>query len=399
MVALRYPSPAGEHGRANEGAAVNASGAPLRIAHLTTVDMSLALLLATELEVDVDAGHDVLAISAPGPYVAQVEALGVRHVPIESLTRAWDPAADARAARELARVLRRLRPDVLHTHNPKTGILGRVLGRVLRVPVVVNTCHGLWAGPEDRALKRALVYGAEALAARCSHAELYQNDTDRRTLRWAVPARRARTVGNGIDLDRFRPDAEARAKLRADLGVGDTDVLVAGVGRRVAEKGIAEFAAAARALAGRARFVWVGPDDPDKPDALRVAEEGVEFLGLRHDMPAVYAAADVFVLPSWREGFSRSAMEAAACGCALVLSDIRGCREVGRHGEHVLLVPARDPGALTAAVAELLADDALRARLAAAAEQHAHATFDQRRIARQSLETYAAVARRKALAW
>lgn len=372
-------------------------GRPLRVAHLTTVDMSLSLLLATELRVDVEAGFDVFGLSTPGPYVSDVTALGVTHVPLPALTRAWDPRRDLAASGELTRVLRRLRLDVLHTHNPKTGVLGRILGRLVGVPVVVNTCHGLWIAPSDRPAKKLAVLGAEAFAGQFSHAELYQNDTDRTTLsRWV---RRQRTVGNGVDLGRFMPDPAARAQVRAELGVTDDDVLVGGVGRLVAEKGVAEYAATARALAGRARFVWVGPVDDDKPDAVRDAQDGVELLGLRADMAAVYAALDVFVLPSYREGFSRSGMEAAASGVASVLTDIRGCREVGRDGQSLLLVPPRDAGALTAAVARLIDDAELRARLGSAARGRALAAFDQRGVAAASIQTYAAVARRRGLAW
>lgn len=375
------------------------AGRALRVAHLTTVDISLALLLATELRAGVERGWDVVGISSAGPWVERVTGLGVRHVAVGSLTRSWDLRRDAAAARELAAVLRRLKPDVLHTHNPKTGVLGRVLGRLLGIPVVVNTCHGLWAPPTDSPGKRALVYGIEALAARCSDAELYQNDDDRRTMAWAVPARRSRTVGNGVDLRRFEPDPQARGRVRAELEVADDELLVGGVGRQVAEKGIAEFGAAARALARRARFVWVGPDDPDKPDALGEAEAGVRFLGLRHDLPAIYAAMDVFVLPSYREGLSRSAMEAAASGRAMVLSDIRGCREIGGHEREVLLVPAGDAAALTAAIARLLDDPGLRERLGQAARRRALAAFDQHDVAALSASTYAEVARRKELAW
>ena len=377
-------------------------GRPLRVAHLTTVDMSLHLLLATELKVDLEAGFETYGISAPGPYVERLEAVGVRHEPLPALTRAWNPRADAAAARELLAVLRRLRPDVLHTHTPKTGVLGRVLGRAARVPVVVNTCHGLWAQAHDPLARRALVLGAEAFAARFSHAELYQNGEDRRTLARAVPGRRSRVVGNGVDLTRFTADpagrAADRAAIRAALGVADGELLVAGVGRQVAEKGIREYAEAARALAGRARFVWIGPADPDKPDALARAD-GVEFLGPRDDMPAVYAALDVFVLPSHREGFSRSAMEAAAGGLPMVLSDIRGCREIGTHDEHLLLAPAGDARALTAALDRLLGEPGLRDRLGGAASRRAAEHFDQRAVARVSLETYAAVARVKGLPW
>jgi glycosyltransferase involved in cell wall biosynthesis len=372
---------------------------PLRLGHLTTVDMSLALLLATELQVDVEEGFDVYGISAPGPYVDDVESFGVTHVPIPSFTRAWDLRRDAAAARELWSTLRRLDLDVLHTHTPKAGVLGRVLGRLARVPVVVNTCHGLWAGPDDGAVRKAFVYGLEGMAARWSHAELFQNGDDRRTLRWAVPAGRGRVVGNGVDLGRFRFDAAGRAALRAEWDVAHGELLVGGVGRRVAEKGIVELAEVARRLADRARFVWVGPADEDKPDAVvRVGPE-LRFVDARDDMPAVYSAFDVFVLPSHREGFSRSAMEAAACGRPMVLSDIRGCREIGTDGDELVLVPPHDVDRLEQAIARVLADAELRMRLGLAAEQRARRTFDQRAVARLSIDAYREVARRRGLQW
>ena len=372
---------------------------PLRVAHLTTVDMSLALLLGTELQVDVSAGCQTFGISAPGRFVPEIEGLGVRHVAVPSLTRAWDPRRDLAAVRELARVLRRLRPDVLHTHNPKTGVIGRVLGRALGVPVVVNTCHGLWASADDRWRRRLPVYAAEVAASYFSGAELYQNATDLATLRRWLWGRDLRVVGNGVDLARFGPSPEARARARAEIGVDDDTVLVGGVGRLVAEKGIREFAAVARRLAGTATFCWAGPEDRDKADALSADLDGVRFLGEWRDMPALYNAYDVFVLPSYREGFSRSAMEAAACGTAMVLSDIRGCREIGQDGREVVLVPPRDPEALGAAVGRLVADPEERDRLGQAACTRARAEFDQRRIARASLEAYVDVARRQGLDW
>lgn len=374
-------------------------GRPLRVAHLTTVDMSLALLLPVELAADVEAGLDVIGISAPGPYVERVTGLGVRHVAVRSLTRAWEPLADLRAVGELGRTIRGLRLDVLHTHNPKTGVLGRMLGRLTGVPVVVNTCHGLWAGAGDSTAKRTLVYGAEAIASWFSDAELFQNADDHQVLSRWTPRRRSRVVGNGTDLTAFGVDVAARRRVRADLGVADDEVLVGGVGRLVAEKGIREFITAAGQLTDRARFVWIGPADADKPDALTSSEGPVEFLGERADMPAVYNALDVFVLPSYREGFSRSAMEAAATGRAMILSDIRGCREIGTHGEHLLLAPPRDADALGAAIESLVTDKATRDRLGAAARQRALAEFDQRWVATASLQAYAEVARRKGLGW
>lgn len=375
-------------------------GRPLRVAHLTTTDMSLALLLETELRIDVASGLETFGLSAPGDFVRRVEDLGVRHISIPGLTRSWQPTADGRAAVQLTRVLRRLSLDVLHTHNPKTGVLGRMLGRVCRVPVVVNTCHGLWISPSNRALRRGLVLAAEGVSAWMSHVELYQNADDQAAMRWAVSPSRSRLVGNGIDVARFRAAGTGdRARVRAELGIGPEDLLVGGVGRLVAEKGVLEFAGAARALAGKARFVWVGPTDEAKADAIREELDGVTLLGAREDMPALYSALDMFVLPSHREGFSRSAMEAAAAGLPMVLSDIRGCREIGEHERHLLLVPPRDQSALVEAIGRLCSDSALRSRLGGAASSRANCEFDQREVACASLRVYAEVAERRGLGW
>jgi glycosyltransferase involved in cell wall biosynthesis len=374
-------------------------GRPLRVVHLTTVDMSLELLLGTELSADVAAGLETYGMSAPGPYVPAVEARGVRHVPIPALTRTWSPPGDARAGVEIVAALRRLRPDVLHTHNPKTGVLGRFAGRALGIPVVVNTCHGLWTHPTQRSWVRAAVLLAEGLSAAVSHAELYQNGEDARTLsRWACG--RQRVVGNGVDLSRFVADAALGRAVRKELGVDDEVVLVGGVGRVTAEKGIREFAEVARALASdRVRFVWVGPEEDGLTAAWFSFPQEVRHLGVRSDMTALYTALDVFVLPSYREGFSRAGMEAAAVGKAMVLSDIRGCRELGRDGVELVLVPPRDVNALRDAVRRLIDDPGLCSSLAAAARKRALEAFDQVHVAEQSIRSYAWVAERRGLGW
>lgn len=360
----------------------------LRIAHLTTVDMSLALLLGTELEVDVAEGHRVFGISAPGPYVDRVEALGVTHVPVTHLTRSWSPVDDLRAFIELFRSIRRLRLDVLHTHTPKAGVMGRIAGRLAGVPVVVNTCHGLWARAEDPLPKRAFVYGLEALAMRFSDYELFQNAEDARTMRRFLKRDRWRVVGNGIDLTRFQPDAEGRARVRAEWGIADDELIVGTVGRRVREKGLAEFAEVAHQLGDRATFVWVGPEDSGHVEEVP-HHDAIFFVGERTDMPAVYSAFDIFALPTYREGFSRASMEAAACRIPMVLTDVRGCREIGDHEEHLLLVAPYSADALKRGIARLLDEPQLRTRLAGAACERAGTEFDQRHVAQISLEGYA----------
>ena len=163
------------------------------------------------------------------------------------------------------------------------------------------------------------------------------------------------------------------------------------------EKGLAEFAAAATELAAEATFAWIGPPDDEDAAASAAYTNGIRFVDERTDMPAVYTALDVFVLASYREGFSRAAMEAGACGVPMVLTDIRGCREVGDDDIHLRLVPPYDGPGLAMGVHDMLANPALRARLGRAARLRALEAFDQRDVARVSLETYEAVGGRKGL--
>ncbi len=368
---------------------------PLRLAHLTTVDMSLALLLATELDEDLRAGYEVFGISAPGKYVERVESLGVTHVPIRSLTRSWSLLSDLQAFFEMIRTFKRLKLDVLHTHTPKAGVMGRIAGRLAGIPVVVNTCHGLWARPDDSWLKRTFVYGLEALAIRFSNFELFQNEEDSVTLRKFLKRHRWQVVGNGIDLDRFQPDPDERALVRAEWSIEDDQLVVGTIGRRVREKGLAEFAETAHELGDKAVFVWVGPEDDTDSTASVPHQDAIRFVDERDDMPAVYSAFDIFVLASYREGFSRASMEASACELPMVLSDIRGCREIGADGEHLLLAPPRDAAAFTERIAALLDDRALRERLGSAARARALREFDQRELAGKSLTAYEVSKRRK----
>ncbi len=168
--------------------------------------------------------------------------------------------------------------------------------------------------------------------------------------------------------------------------------------RLVWQKGFHELFAAAERLRGAhpdVVFVVVGGSDPDKADAIsseELAAAGrrgrIVFAGGRDDMEHVYRAFDLFVLPSHREGFPRSAMEAAASGLPVIATDIRGCRQVVSHGQTGLLVPLHDPVRLASAIEELVVDSALRRRMGTAGRRKAEAEFDDRAVVSKTLEAY-----------
>jgi glycosyltransferase involved in cell wall biosynthesis len=372
-----------------------------RLVHVTSADISLALLLGPQLRAFADAGMEVIGVSAPGPFVDQLTSWGITHVPLEHATRSVAVGQDVLALVELERLFRRLRPDIVHTHNPKPGLYGRIAAKTAGVPGIVNTVHGLYAAPEDPLLRKSVVYTLERIAATCSDVELFQNPEDLAVMRrLGVPDRRLVLLGNGIDLERFRAvrPPEASAHARRALGVGESSVVVGTVGRLVWQKGFRELFAAARHLRSirdDVVFVVVGPEDTDKGDALGpddLAEAraigNVVFTGHRDDVEDLYAGFDLYVLPSYREGFPRSAMEAAACGVPVVATDIRGCRQVVDHDVTGLLVPVHDGDALALAIAALAADPDRRSAMGTRGRQKAEAEFDDRVVIERTLDAY-----------
>ncbi len=375
---------------------------PTRLVHVATTDMSLELLLGAQLRAFAATGYEVIGVSAPGPYVARLVDDGIEHVPLRHATRAVAPRHDALALLELRRLFTKLDPDIVHTHNPKPSIYGRIAARLAHVPVVVNTVHGLYAQPDDGWLRRTVVYRLERLAARCSHAELVQNVEDLATLEGlGVPRGKLHLLGNGIQLSRFMP-AQARlertAKLRREFDAAPGDVVVGVVGRLVVEKGYREvFAAAAELRARRpeVRIVVVGPTDDEKAGSIPASElesarrdSGVVVLGSRDDMEDLYAAMDLYVLASHREGFPRSAMEASAMGRPVIATDVRGCRQVVDHDVTGLLVPPNDSRALAHAIETLATDPVRRAAMGEAGRAKAQRDFDEQRVIQRTLAVY-----------
>ena len=380
----------------------------MKIAHLTTVDMSLRYLVLPQLEAALDYGESI-GISAPGPYAEELEDLGIRHIPLLASTREMSVSADLRSAIQLWRVLRREDLDVLHTHNPKPGVYGRLIGRLAGVPIVVNTVHGLYATEDSSLPKRLAVYALEAFASRFSDAELVQSPEDYALLTARRITRPAKTklLGNGVDLSRFNPVVAAggRAEIRADLGASGDQLVVGMVGRLVAEKGVPELIELAERLDDSYLIVVVGPDDPEKDDALpreflrRGEAAGVRFLGMRRDVERLYGAFDIFVLPSHRECFPRAAMEAAASGLPVIASDIRGCRQVVSAGKNGLLFPKGDVEALFQAIRAVGSDAELRQRMGEGSVEKARAEFDERDVVSTVISTYADLSAKKGLRW
>lgn len=373
-----------------------------RVAHVTTVDLSLRYLLLNQMKTIEHAGYEVAGISASGPEVSAVEAAGIRHFAVP-LTRRITPIADLFALWELYRVMRKEAFDVVHTHTPKAGLLGQIAARLAGVPVVINTLHGFYFHDNMNPWPRRFHIAMEKIAAFCADSILSQNreDIDTAIAEGIASEEKLRWLGNGIDIMRFAPDAvsnKEKAALRAALGIREDAAVVGFVGRLVEEKGILDLLNAARQIVDAVpsvHFLFVGPYDKEKPDALRpdVANiyglaERCHFVGMRQDMPQMYSLMDVLVLPSYREGFPRAPMEASAMGVPAVVSDVRGCREAVEHDVNGLRFPCGDVEALAESVIALLEDQTRRKAMGGAGRKLAEERFDERLVFARVLDEY-----------
>lgn len=322
------------------------------------------------------------------------------------LTRRFNLLADARSIVELRRIVRRLRPEVVHCFDTKPCVVGRLAAALVRVPVIVGTLPGLgalytYASPAVRR-RRAVFEVLHRWSSRRSDGTVFQNRDDRDLFvgRGIVAAERAFLIpGSGVPAEPFAGgvDPAARAAIRRRLELpGDAEVVTL-VTRLIRSKGVLDLARAApllRAERPRAEVVVVGPRDPETLDALDEGElaelrRAVRWLGERSDVAEILAASDVFAFPSYyREGVPRVLVEAALARLPIVTADSVGCREVVEHGRTGLLVEPRRPELLARAVARLLDEPGLGRRLAVAARERALERFALGPIAERHRRLY-----------
>lgn len=326
------------------------------------------------------------AICPEGPRLQAAEREGIVCLPLALTRRLLDPMGDAVSTAQIVRHCLRERFDIVHTHNIKAGLIGRVAAGLTRTSRIVHTMHGMPFDMETPVAKRLGHAGLEWIACRFADRILVQSEEDQRTIlaHRLIARERLVRIGNGVPLAKFDPSKVSGAKVRAGLGLAADDIVFLSAGRLVREKGFVELAEAialAHARDPRVRLVVAGALDEAKADCLRRSEVqrarecGALLVGERRDMPEVIAAADVGVLVSWREGLPRFLMECAAMEKPLIGSDVRGNREVvGDRGG--LLVPVRSPDRLADAMLELAADEVKRKRIGAENRRRALEEFD-----------------------
>lgn len=371
-----------------------------RLVHVLTVADSLPFIREQVIEARA-RGAEVTVVTSPDDRLNRFgRDVGVQTLGVE-MPRRVSPLRDWESLTLLTRRLRCLAPHLVHSHTPKGGLLGTLAAEAAGVPVRLYQMRGL-PHVTLRGALRQVVMLTERLSCHAATRVVCQS---RSLLATAladrlVDASKALVVlegGNGVDTARFDPSRHqgARAAWRSSWGVPESSVVVLFVGRVVRDKGIPELLEAfhrVRSQRPDCHLVVVGPlEERDAVDAVtveRLRSEGVTHLGFQKDPASLYAASDLVVLPSHREGFPNVPLEAAAMGLPVVSTRVTGCSDAVADGETGTLVPVNDTEALATALASYVDDAGLRRHHGEAGRARVQRSFRREAIVTAMMALY-----------
>jgi len=370
----------------------------MRIAHVAK-SISMNQIVLNQMSFQLAKGHEVFALCPDDEWTEALKAKGIRVIDVPYHAHSLVSACVGAVKTWLACLRHRF--DVVHTHNALPGVTGRIAGRLAGVPVVLHTWHS-WPSRLPRPWHIRLGFALlEPLATAAADAVLFLNPDDLAS--WSaikgVAARKARLIGNGINVEEFvrRAGTDARTRIRRELGVGEDTYLLVKVARmehpRKGHVFLLEGLKRYRERGGRdvaALFVGAGDDEAIvRSEAARLGlADVVLFPGYRKDIPDILSAADLSVLTSPFEGVPRALMESMALGVPVLGTDVPGTRMLVKSGESGLLVSHGDVEGLAAALLRLSEDPPLAKRLGEEGRRRVREKFNEPEVAARILSVY-----------
>ncbi len=290
---------------------------------------------------------------------------GVKIVQVPFLLRRISPLNDVRALYDLVRIIRSEKPDVVHTHTSKAGILGRIAAKIARVPLIIHTPHGhVFYGHFGPVLSKIFLW-IERLFASLTDRVVVLTDGEGQdyTNLNVYPEEKIVKIHSGVDIDKFALSPVSAVEKKRSLGLNQNGLVVGFIGWLMPIKGPMHLLKAMEdvwQVHDDTILVFIGKGDLDvdlRTEALKTSANGrVNFLGWRSDIDEIMPLFDIFVLPSLNEGMGRVLVEAMAAGKPVVASNVGGIPDLVQHEHNGLLVPPGDEKALAAAIRQLIND-------------------------------------------
>jgi glycosyltransferase involved in cell wall biosynthesis len=373
-----------------------------RLLRITTVPMSLKFLLKGQLGYMQSNGFEVLALSADGPEIKAVTEEGVKHQ-IVKLTRKITPLTDLWSVFQIMRVIRKFNPQVVHTHTPKAGLIGMIAAWLCRVPVRLHTVAGLPL-MEVTGLKHTILSITEKITYACA-TRVYPNSKALASYieqHLYSSSSKFEVIGegssNGIDTTFFSITDNVRAaaqRLKDEHGLSN-ELTFSFVGRIVKDKGINELLRAFDKLSKEVpcKLILVGPfeDDldpiSDESRAILKSNSQIVCTGYVNDVRPALLASDVFVFPSYREGFPNVVMQACCMERACIVTNINGCNEIIHHGVTGLIVEPKNEQQLYDGMKSLADNPSRRKEFGVLSRKFVAENFDQQYLWKLILTEY-----------
>ena len=380
-----------------------------KLIRITTVPISFKVLLKGQLRFMASNGFDVKGVSSEGKELREVhenEGIAVEAI---TMSRKITPFQDLKSLWEMWNFLRKEKPQIVHTHTPKAGIIGMLAARLAGVPHRLHTVAGLPL-MEATGTKRKILNFVEKLTY-SSATRVYPNSkglydfilqnnfTQSNKLKII-----ANGSSNGIDTAFFSPDQVTeieRVTLREKLNIQPDDFVFVFVGRIVSDKGINELIKAFSELqaaennepAGIKLLLVGGLEndlDPLNPETLAEINQNKDIIsvGFQQDVRSFFAIADALVFPSYREGFPNVVMQAGAMGLPSIVSDINGCNEIIIEGENGLIIPSKNVEKLKEKMLTLAKDKNLYTKLKGNSRRMIENRYEQSVVWNALLEEY-----------
>ena len=364
---------------------------------ISTIPLSLDVLLQGQLRM-LSEHYEVVGVSSPGEEldkVAQREGIRTIAVPME---RKISPFKDLVSLFRLIRLFHREKPWMVHSLTPKAGLLAMTAAWICRVPVRIHMFTGL-VFPTTTGLKQKILMATDSITCACATNVLPEGKGVKKDLEhFRITSKPLQIIGNGningIDLEFF--DRTPEVLEQAEKYRKEEVVTFCFVGRIVRDKGMNELVAAFQRLHQaypNTRLVLVGPFeeklDPVLPETRQVIEQqaAIEWMGWQNDIRPFLAASEVFVFPSYREGFPNVVLQAGAMGLPSIVTDINGSSEIITEGVNGYIIPSQDEEALYKAMEKLL-DTEERRKLAQQARPQIANRYERKALWKELLKFY-----------
>ena len=377
----------------------------VKLIRITTVPISLKILLKGQLNYINQNGYDVIGISSEGldlSEVAKQEGIRVEKI---NMSRQITPIKDIISLIKMYKILLKEKPEIVHTHTPKAGLIGMIAAYFAKVPIRLHTVAGLPL-MESRGFKKSILVFVEMITYFCA-TKVYPNSEGLKSYiirNKFVKKNKVKVIGNGssngIDISHFNSDLflnKNNNTIRESLKINKSDFVFIYVGRIVSDKGINELVKTFNKLCNfekKIKLLLVGSYenklDPVSHKTKQIIDlnEKIISVGFKDDVRPYFAISSCLVFPSYREGFPNVVLQAGAMGLPSIVSDINGCNEIITNNINGLIVKVRDEDMLFKAMKKICFDSELKEKLKSNSREIIISKYDRKYIWDLTIKEY-----------